>query len=47
MPFLGGTGAGSGAGPAEHSTRYRVPSTEAFDIELPPHTEPVIEGWDE
>jgi hypothetical protein len=45
MPFLGGLGAGSGgAGPTEHRRKYLIPSSEAFDVELPPHTDPVIEG---
>jgi hypothetical protein len=45
-PFLGGMGAGAGAGPTEHKVRYWIPSTEAFDVDLPPHTEAVIEGRD-
>jgi hypothetical protein len=46
VPFLGG-GALGGSEPTEHRTRYWIPSTEAFDVRLPPHTDPVIEGRDE
>jgi hypothetical protein len=40
-------GAGSAPGSTEHKVRYWIPSTEAFDVELPPHTEPLLEGRDD
>ncbi|WP_232661381.1 hypothetical protein [Pseudonocardia sp. TRM90224] len=46
-PFMGTAGAGGGDQPTERKTRYWIPSTEAFDVPLPPHTEGVIEGRDE
>ncbi|MEJ3655705.1 hypothetical protein WEH80_22300 [Actinomycetes bacterium KLBMP 9759] len=47
IPFMGTAGAGGGDQPTERRTRYWIPSTEAFDVPLPPHTEGVIEGRDE
>lgn len=47
MPFLGGMGAGTGSGRTEHKTKYWIPSSEAFDVPLPPHAPAVIEGEDE
>ncbi|MGH3614744.1 MAG: hypothetical protein ACRDRK_19565 [Pseudonocardia sp.] len=40
-PPLGGMGAGSG--PLEHKTRYWIPSSEAFEVDVP-YTPPVIGG---
>lgn len=47
FPMMGGMGSGAGAGSGEHKTKYWIPSSEAFDVPLPPHTEPVIEGREE
>jgi hypothetical protein len=39
-PFFG-TGAAAGTGPTERRTRYWIPSSEPFEVDVP-HTPPVI-----
>lgn len=46
MPYMGGMTSGA-ANQEEHRTKYWIPSSEAFDVDLPPHTVPILEGGPE
>lgn len=44
VPFMGGMGAGTGAGSTERKARYVIPTSEHFEVPLPMHPTGVIEA---
>lgn len=44
IPFMGGMGAGAGGGATERKARYVIPSSEYFEVPMPPHPTGVIEA---